>query len=101
MIGRAATAPVTGAGESLRATWWAVQVTRWNVRLCDANLIAQAVLLAVSLAALAYGLDLVPPWLAIVVAVGGVALLAWTLLREVGMRDKVERVIRLAPRIDE
>ena len=42
-----------------------------------------------------------PFWLAIVVAVGGVALLAWTLLRGAGMRDKVERVIRLAPRSDE
>ena len=28
------------AGESLRATRWAVQVTRWNVGLCYANLIA-------------------------------------------------------------
>jgi len=89
------------AGESLRATRWAVQVTRWNVQLCYANLIAQAVLLAVSLAALAYGLDLVPPWLAIVVAVGGVGLLAWTLLRGAGIRDGVERAIRLAPSGDE
>ena len=88
-------------GESLRATRWAVQVTRWNVRLCYANLIAQAVLLAVSLAALAYGLDLVPLWLAIVVAVGGVGLLAWTLLRGAGIRDGVERAIRLAPSGDE
>ena len=29
------------ADESLRATRWAVQVTRWNVRLCYANLIAR------------------------------------------------------------
>ena len=85
------------AGESLWATRWAVQVTRWNVRLCYANLIAQAVLLAFSLAALAYGLDLVPPWLAIVVAVGGAGLLAWSLLRGAGIRDGVERAIRLAP----
>lgn len=34
---------------------------------------------------------------AIVVAVGGVGLLAWTLLRGAGIRDGVERVIRLAP----
>jgi hypothetical protein len=40
---------------------WAVQVTRQNVRLCYANLIAQAALLAVSLAALAYSRDFVPP----------------------------------------
>jgi hypothetical protein len=59
------------SGESLRATRWAVRVTKRNVRLCYANLDAQAALLAVSLAALAYGRDLVPPWLAIVVAVVG------------------------------
>jgi hypothetical protein len=86
--------------QSLTATRWAVEVTRRNVRLCYANLIAQAALLAVSLAALAYGRDLVPPWLAIVLAVGGVALLAWTLLRGAGLRDQVERAIRLAPRSD-
>lgn len=36
-------------GESLRATQWALQVTKWNVRLCYANLDAQAALLTVSL----------------------------------------------------
>jgi hypothetical protein len=71
----------------------AVQVTRRNVRLCYANLIVQAALLAVSLAALAYTRDFVPPWLAIVVAVGGVALLAWTLLRGAGIRAMVEKAI--------
>jgi CHASE2 domain-containing sensor protein len=69
----------------MRKGAWAVRVTRRNVRLCYANLIAQAALLAVSLAALAYSRDFVPPWLAIVVAVGGVALLAWTLAT--GSRD--------------
>jgi hypothetical protein len=85
------------AGESLWATRWAVQVTRWNVRLCYANLIAQAVLLAFSLAALANGLDLVPPWLAIVVAVGGVG--APRLDLAAGSRDtrRGRRAIRLAP----
>jgi hypothetical protein len=64
------------------------------VRLCYANLMAQAALLAVSLVALAYSRDFVPPWLAIVVAVGGVGLLAWNLLRGVGIRYWVERAIR-------
>jgi hypothetical protein len=76
-------------------------VTRRNVRLCYANLIAQAALLAVSLAALVYSRDFVPPWLAIVVAVGGVALLAWTLLRGTAIRDEVERAIRTSPNGDE
>ena len=74
---------------------WAVRATRRNVRLCYANLIAQAALLGVSLAALAYSRDFVPPWLAIAVAVGGVALLAWTLLRGAGIRDGVERAVRV------
>jgi hypothetical protein len=73
---------------------WAVRVTRRNVRLCYANLMAQAALLAVSLVALAYSRDFVPPWLAIVVAVGGVGLLAWNLLRGAGIRYWVERAIR-------
>lgn len=71
----------------------AVRVTRRNVRLCYVNLFAQAALLCVSLAALAYSRDFVPPWLAIVVAVGGVGLLTWTLLRGAGIRDGVERAI--------
>jgi hypothetical protein len=64
------------------------------VRLCYANLIVQAALLAVSLAALAYTRDFAPPWLAIIIAVGGVALLAWTLLRGAGIRDRVEEAIK-------
>jgi hypothetical protein len=66
----------TALEERLMRLGWAVRVTRRNVRLCYANLIAQAALLAVSLAALAYSRDFVPPWLAIIVAVGGVGLLA-------------------------
>ena len=73
---------------------WAARVTRLNVRLCYANLIVQAALLAASLAALAYTRDFVPPWLAIIVAVGGVGLLAWTLLRGAGVRDRVEQAIK-------
>jgi hypothetical protein len=75
--------PVSDPGKAaveqrLMRLGWAVRVTRRNVRLCYANLITQAALLAVSLATLAYSRDFVPPWLAIVVAVGGVGLLAWT-----------------------
>ena len=80
---------------------WVARATRRNVRLCYANLIAQAALLAVSLAALAYSRDFVPPWLAIVVAVGGVALLAWTLLRGTAIRDEAERAIGASPNADE
>jgi hypothetical protein len=95
--------PVAKPGEA--GTWppppqrlaWAVRVTRRNARLCYANLIAQAALLGVSLAALADSRDFVPPWLAIVVAVGGIGLLAWTLLRAAGTRDGVEAVIGTPP----
>jgi hypothetical protein len=93
--------PVSGPGEAIEGRAmrlaWAVRVTTRNVRLCYANLIAQAALLAVSLAALAYSRDFVPPWLAIVVAAGGVALLAWTLLRAAGIRDFVEDAIGESP----
>jgi hypothetical protein len=99
-------APVTDPGKALPeqrpiGVEGAVQVTRRNVRLCYANLIAQAALLAVSLAALAYSRDFVPPWLAIVVAVGGLGLLAWTLLRGTAIREEVELAIRTSPNGDE
>lgn len=68
-----------------------------KVRLCYANLIVQAALLAVSLAALGYSREFVPPWPAIVVAVGGVGLLAWTLLRGAAIRVRVERAIGMSP----
>lgn len=42
------------------------------------NLIVQAGLLAVSLSALAYRRDVMPAWVAIVLAVGGILLLAWS-----------------------
>jgi hypothetical protein len=48
------------------------------LRISLGNVIIQAGLLAVSLAALAYHRDVVPPWMAIVLAVGGILLLAWT-----------------------
>jgi hypothetical protein len=95
-------APLTDSGKVALEQWlttlgWAVRVTKRNVRPCYANLIAQAALLAVSLAALAYTRDFVPPWLAIVVAVGGVALLTCTLLRGTGIRYNAERAIRSSP----
>jgi hypothetical protein len=39
--------------------------------------------------------------LAIVVAVGGVALLAWTLLRGTAIRDEAQRAIGASPNGDE
>jgi hypothetical protein len=42
------------------------------------NLIVQAGLLAVSLSALAYQRELMPAWVAIALAVGGILLLAWS-----------------------
>jgi hypothetical protein len=50
------------------------------------NLLVQAGLLAVSLTALAIGGDVVPPWVAIVLAVGGVLILAWTAMTGVALR---------------
>jgi hypothetical protein len=41
------------------------------------NLIIQAALLAVSLSALAYDQDIMPLWLAVTLATGGILLLAW------------------------
>lgn len=43
-----------------------------------ANMMIQAGLLTVSLCALAYRQDIVPLWLAIVLATGGILLLAWS-----------------------
>jgi len=45
------------------------------------NVLLQAVLLALSLAALAYNVHVMPPWLAIVLPVGGIVLLAITVLQ--------------------
>ena len=44
------------------------------------NLIIQAALLAVSLSALAYDQDIMPLWLAVTLATGGILLLAWAAL---------------------
>jgi hypothetical protein len=50
------------------------------------NLILQAALLAISLVSLAEAANLVPPWLAIVAAVGGLLLLAASSLGGVYLR---------------
>jgi hypothetical protein len=50
-------------------------VTRWTA---IGNVMLQAVLLAFSLAALAYNVDVMPRWLSIVLTVGGILLLAAT-----------------------
>lgn len=57
-----------------------------NRLLSLGNLIIQAGLLAVSLAALAYDRDVIPPWAAIILAVGGILLLAWTSVAEATIR---------------
>jgi hypothetical protein len=54
-------------------------IGRWIRILTVANMIIQAGLLAVSLSALAVGRDVMPPWIAIVLAVGGILGLAQTL----------------------
>jgi hypothetical protein len=54
-----------------------------------ANVVLQAGLLALSLAALTYGRDVAPPWVAIVLAVGGILLLAWTSIAVSSFREKV------------
>ena len=47
-------------------------------------------LLALSLTALTYNRDLVPPWVAITMAVGGILLLAWTLVAGASFREESE-----------
>jgi hypothetical protein len=54
--------------------WWS-RLVWWTTFV---NLTIQAALLAVSLSALAYDSDLMPQWVAIVLAVGGILLLAWS-----------------------
>jgi hypothetical protein len=64
--------PLAKATFRLRVTtaaiWWIAIV----------NVVLQAVLLAFSLTALAYNVDVIPRWLAIVLTVGGILLLAAT-----------------------
>jgi hypothetical protein len=64
--------------------WWRLLV--WAVTV--ANLLAQAALLAVSLSALAYGQDTIPPSAAITLAVGGILLLAWTATASANIRRR-------------
>ena len=63
-----------------------------------ANLILQAGLLAVSLWTLAYDQDVVPPWVAIVLAVGGILLLAWTLTLAGWLRREWSKYSGLLPK---
>jgi len=55
---------------------WSASLLVWGTTLV--NLVVQAGLLAVSLSALAYQQNVMPPWLAIFLAVGGILLLAWS-----------------------
>ena len=70
----------------LKSTIFAIRV------LTISNVIAQAALLAVSLSALAAAQNVVPPWVAIVGAVGGILLLAYTLIRSANVRKSLERL---------
>jgi hypothetical protein len=67
---------MAGSYEAWRRVWAAAQRVR---TLTFLNVIVQAGLLAVSLSALAVSQNVMPPWVAIVLAVGGILLLAWTL----------------------
>jgi len=62
------------------------------------NLLVQAALLAVSLWALAYDDNVIPPWAAIVMAVGGLLLLAWNTsatlaLKATALTDAQDRTV--------
>jgi hypothetical protein len=63
-------------GEAQDARKWAL--IAWLSTLL--NLAVQAALLAVSLWALAYHQDAIRPWLAMILAIGGIVLLAWSTL---------------------
>lgn len=69
-------------------------VIRWTA---IGNVMLQAVLLAFSLAALAYNVDVMPRWLAIVLTVGGILLLAAT----VSLVSDYRRATRKLPRMIE
>jgi hypothetical protein len=58
--------------------------------LGQVNVIVQAGLLGLSLSALATGGNVTPPWVASVLAVGGILLLAWSLRRSDAIRQKLE-----------
>jgi hypothetical protein len=81
------------AGDLPKQLWHAVNLI-WYVSLF--NMIIQAAVLAVSLSALASEQNVVPPWIAIVPAVGGIILLAWTLAMGVRFRGTLEKVEKIA-----
>jgi hypothetical protein len=60
------------------------------------NMIVQAWLLGSSLSALSTGGNVTPPWVASVLAVGGILLLAWTLQRG----DTIRRQLKLQETIE-
>jgi len=72
--------------ESAGRLWRTGAALRWAALI---NLLVQAGLLAVSLTALAIGGDVVPPWVAIVLAVSGVLILAWTVTMGVELRKEL------------
>jgi hypothetical protein len=54
------------------------------------DLLIQAALLAVSLSALAAGQNVMPPWVAIVMAVAGILILAWAVSVTAAIRRQLE-----------
>jgi hypothetical protein len=82
------------AMESLEDNDRYAEVTRraaMNAVWSSINVLVQSGLLAVSLTALAYDRDIVPPWLAIVLAVGGLLLLAWTVVSGAAIRSQIDQ----------
>lgn len=65
-------------------------LARLHQWLSFGNVITQAGLLAMSLAALAYARDVVPVWVAIILAVGGILLLAWTSVAGASIRIQLK-----------
>jgi len=79
------------------ASWGTATVTSMISIL---NVIVQAALLAVSLSALAYGQNVMPPWVAIVLAVGGILLLGWTLAIGAAIRRKLGELEKRFKRVE-
>jgi hypothetical protein len=82
----------------LKAAQVVVLLPKWTTMV---NLIVQAALLAVSLWALAYEHDVIPPGVATVQAVGGILLLAWSASTATTFNRMLERRIPVIVRSPE
>ena len=87
----------------LSSSGQSVRIAHWVTGLGLFSLLLQAALLAVSLVSITDGANLVPPWLAIVAAVGGLLLVAggsWgvarvrTLRRAFAILEEADRATR-------